>query len=112
MQQKPTLNAHKNELPSAWLAPDADRLAAASLETAEPSIAIDLAHELRTSLAILTLLSGNLDLLYERLDDDRRRRMIRDMRAQMRKLNTLIADALHLRDDGEEPAQEAAPVPG
>ena len=110
--QKVTLNAHKNDLPSAWLAPAADSPAGAGPDLPEPAIAIDLAHELRTSLAILTLLSGNLDLLYERLDDDRRRRMIRDMRAQMQKLNNLIADALYLRDDEETPGQDAVPARG
>jgi signal transduction histidine kinase len=56
----------------------------------------DLAHELRTTLAIITLLSGNLDLLYERLDDEQRRKMVRGIRKQAAKLNAFIEDVLEL----------------
>jgi light-regulated signal transduction histidine kinase (bacteriophytochrome) len=60
---------------------------------------IDLSHELRTILAIITLISGNLDLFYERLDEEKRRSMIRDIRTHTRKLNTLIDDVLNPSDD-------------
>ena len=56
-----------------------------------------LAYELRTLLGIITLVSGNLDLLYERLSDDQRRKMIWDLRTYTRKLNDLIDDVLALR---------------
>ena len=59
----------------------------------------DVSHELRTVLAIITLLSGNLDLFYERLDDEKRRTMIRDIRTQTRKLNNLVGDVLENRDE-------------
>jgi hypothetical protein len=42
------------------------------------------------------LLSGNLDLLYERLDDARRRKMIRDIRNHTQRLTELIGDVLEL----------------
>ena len=61
--------------------------------------AFDLSHELRTSLAVVTLVSGNLDRLYERLDDGQRRKMIRDIRQHMRKLNNVIGDLLTLPSD-------------
>jgi|GEM_PF-7031523 len=54
----------------------------------------ELSHALRTRLAIITLLSGNLDLLYERLDDEKRRAMIRDLRKHTRALNDLASDLL------------------
>jgi len=54
----------------------------------------DISHLLRTQLAIITLLTGNLDILYERLDDDRRREMIRDIRAHTRVLNDLAISLL------------------
>jgi hypothetical protein len=57
---------------------------------------IDLLHELRTSLAILTLLSGNLDLLYERLPDRERKRMIQDIRKHAQRLNNMVDGLLHL----------------
>jgi signal transduction histidine kinase len=56
----------------------------------------NVSHELRTPLSIITLLSGNLDTLYERLDDEKRRTMIRDIRTHTRALNDLISDVLEL----------------
>lgn len=50
----------------------------------------EVAHEIRTELTILTLLSGNLDLLYDLLDDDKRRQMIQSMRKHTRALNELV----------------------
>jgi signal transduction histidine kinase len=49
-----------------------------------------ISHELRTCLSIVTFLSGNLDLLYERLDDEKRRKMIRDIRKHAQKINSLV----------------------
>ena len=57
---------------------------------------VDLAHELRTTLAIITLSSGNLELLYDRLSDQQRQKMIREIRAQVEKLNEFIEDILAL----------------
>ncbi|MGD8624898.1 MAG: histidine kinase dimerization/phospho-acceptor domain-containing protein [Anaerolineae bacterium] len=65
---------------------------------AEPLV-IDISHELRTSLAIITLLSGNLDILYERLSNAERRRMIRDIRKHTQRLNDLLEEALQLCND-------------
>ena len=54
----------------------------------------DIHHELRTELAAITLLSGNLDLLYERLDDEKRRKLIKDLRKHTHALNDLASDLL------------------
>jgi signal transduction histidine kinase len=54
----------------------------------------DLSHEVRTSLAIVTLLSGNLDLFYEQMQEDERRRLVQNLRKQMARLNELVADVL------------------
>jgi signal transduction histidine kinase len=59
----------------------------------------NISHELRTILAVITLVSGNLDLFYERLDEEKRRKMIRDIRAHTHRLNTLIGDILACYDD-------------
>jgi signal transduction histidine kinase len=75
--------------PGKSLAPDLDRQDANA----------DLSHELRTSLAIITLLSGNLDLLYEQLDDRKRHRMIRDIRKHTQKINDLIGEVLQICND-------------
>jgi signal transduction histidine kinase len=55
-----------------------------------------LSHTLRTQLTIITLLSTNLDLLYDRLDEKKRRQMIRDLREQSRLLNGLVVNALEI----------------
>jgi hypothetical protein len=55
---------------------------------------LDISHTLRTQLTIITLLSGNLDLLYEQLDDDKRRAMIKDLRKHTHLLNELAGDVL------------------
>jgi signal transduction histidine kinase len=64
-----------------------------------PEEPYDLSHQVRTTLAIITLLSGNLDLLYDRLDDGRRQDMIHDLRQHTRHLNSLVTDILDLCND-------------
>ncbi len=59
----------------------------------------DMPHELLTSLAVITLLSGNLDLLYERLQEDKRRKIIRDIRKHTQRLYELVDDLLRLLND-------------
>jgi len=56
-------------------------------------------HELRTCLAAITFLSGNLDLLYEGLDDGKRRSMIRDIRKHTQKLNRFVEDMLEMGNE-------------
>ena len=56
----------------------------------------NVSHELRTPLSIITLISGNLDRLYDRLDDGRRRKMIHDIRGHAQVLNDLIGDVLEV----------------
>ncbi|MDH3676053.1 MAG: response regulator, partial [Anaerolineae bacterium] len=53
-------------------------------------------HELRTPLSAITLLSGNLDTLYDQLDEARRRKMIRDILKQTRTLNELVEGVLDI----------------
>jgi signal transduction histidine kinase len=56
----------------------------------------NVSHELRTPLSVLTLLSGNLDVLYDRLDDAQRHKMIRDIRDYCCVLNDLIDNVLEI----------------
>jgi PAS domain S-box-containing protein len=56
----------------------------------------NVSHELRTPLSVIALISGNLDRLYDHLDDDRRRKMIRDIREHAQVLNDLIGDILEI----------------
>lgn len=56
----------------------------------------NVSHELRTPLSVIALISGNLERLYDRLDDDKRRKMIHDIREHAQVLNNLIGDVLEL----------------
>ncbi|EFO80898.1 multi-sensor signal transduction histidine kinase [Oscillochloris trichoides DG-6] len=56
----------------------------------------NVSHELRTPLSIIALHSGNLDTLYDRLNDGQRRQLIREVRAQVERLDDLIGDILEL----------------
>jgi two-component system cell cycle sensor histidine kinase/response regulator CckA len=67
----------------------------------------NVSHELRTPLSILTLVSGNLDTLYDRLDDEKRRKMIRDIREHTQTLNSLVGNVLEIsRLDSRRAAPE------
>jgi PAS domain S-box-containing protein len=56
----------------------------------------NVSHELSTPLSVLTLLAENLNTLYERLDDTRRRKMVRDIQKHTQILNDLIDDVLEI----------------
>lgn len=56
----------------------------------------NVSHELRTPLSVITLLSDNLDGLYDRLDEVKRRKMIRDIQKHTESLNNLIGDVLEI----------------
>ena len=56
----------------------------------------NVSHELRNPLSVITLLSGNLDFLYESLSDEKRRELIREIRTQSRTLRELIQDVLEI----------------
>ena len=75
-----------------------------ALEVFQAEMDMDIAHELRTSLAIITLLSGNLEILYDRLDDDRRRKMVGDIRKHTKRLNEFVDGLLALCNGQEEEA--------
>lgn len=58
--------------------------------------ASNVSHELRTPLSVITLLSGNLDALGERLTPDKRSAMIKDIRRHAQVLDELITDVLEM----------------
>lgn len=67
----------------------------------------NVSHELRTPLSVITLLSDNLDSLYNYLLDDKRRQMVRDIQKHAEVLNNLISDVLELSriDSGRLPSK-------
>jgi PAS domain S-box-containing protein len=71
----------------------------------------NVSHELRTPLSVLVLTIGNLDMLYDRLGDSKRRSMIQDIREQARLLNELIHSVLEMsRIDGDRISKEREPL--
>ncbi len=56
----------------------------------------NVSHELRTPLSVITLVGDNLDGLYDRLNDDQRRKLIRDIQKHSQTLDELIDDVLQL----------------
>jgi len=61
----------------------------------------NVSHELSTPLSVIILLSDNLDTLYRRLSDDKRRGMIRSIQKHAQVLDNLIDDILEIsRLDG------------
>lgn len=80
-------------------------------ERAKNEFVSNVSHELRTPLSVLTLVSDNLDMLYDRLDDNRRRKMIRDIQKHIQILNELISDVLDIsRIDSDRVSMEREPL--
>ncbi len=65
-------------------------------EQAKNEFVSNVSHELRTPLSVITLISDNLDTHYERLEDSKRRKMIRDIQKHTQVLNELIGDVLEI----------------
>ncbi|MBN1487629.1 MAG: response regulator [Anaerolineae bacterium] len=72
------------------------RLKAEEAERIKDHFISNVSHELRTPLSIITLLSGNLDSAYQRLDDDKRQTMIHTIYEQSHVLTTLIDNILDI----------------
>jgi PAS domain S-box-containing protein len=65
-------------------------------EQAHDEFISNVSHELRTPLSVITLIGDNLEALYDRLDDNNRLRMIRDIQKHSQVLKDLIGDSLEL----------------
>jgi len=80
-------------------------------ERAKTDFVSNVSHELRTPLSVLTLVSDNLDTLYDRLDDKKRRKMIKDIQKHTQILNDLIGDVLEIsRIDSGRVSMEREPI--
>lgn len=55
-----------------------------------------VSHELRTPISIITLSCDNLDAFYDRLDENKRRQLLGDIRGQAHQLGDLVEDILTL----------------
>ena len=56
----------------------------------------NVSHELRTPLSVITLIVGNLENMYNRLDNEQRLKMVKEIRTETRVLAELIDGVLEL----------------
>jgi len=92
----PLRDSHARERATGFVGVQRDVTPLRQAERMKDRFVSNISHELRTPLSIITLLSGNLDTLYDRLDDDKRRGMIRDIRRHAQVLDELIGDVLEV----------------
>jgi PAS domain S-box-containing protein len=79
---------------SVWVHRDITPLKEA--ERSKDRFVSNVSHELRTPLSIITLMVGNLDRLYDQLEDERRRELIQSVREHVGVLNDLVGDVLEI----------------
>ena len=65
-------------------------------QRAKDAFVSNVSHELRTPLSVITLIGDNLNTLYDRLNESRRRKMINDIQKHSQALEDLIEDVLVL----------------
>jgi signal transduction histidine kinase len=92
----PIFDPQRADLPTGMVSVHRDITPLKAAEQMKDLFISNVSHELRTPLSIIALHSGNLDTLYERLTDDKRRQLIREVRAQAQLLDDLISDILDL----------------
>jgi PAS domain S-box-containing protein len=103
----PLFDPHTPGRPIGFVSVQRDITQVKEAERLKDQFVSNVSHELRTPLSVITLVSGNLDTLYDRLEDHRRRGMVRDIREQTRLLSGLIEDVLEISriDSGSAPAE-------
>lgn len=80
----PLIDIHTPGKPIGFVSVQRDITPLKEAENLKNQFVSNVSHELRTPLSIITLLSGNLDTLYDRLAPAKRRKMIRDIREHTR----------------------------
>jgi len=92
----PLFDAHAGEQPIGYVSVQRDITPIKEAERLKDQFISNVSHELRTPLSVITLVSGNLDLLYDHLSDEQRRKMVRDIRQHAQVLEDLVGDVLEL----------------
>jgi PAS domain S-box-containing protein len=92
----PLFDPNSNDQPLGFVSVQRDITPLKKAERAKDEFVSNVSHELRTPLSVLTLVSDNLDTLYDRLDDQKRRKLIHDIQKHTQVLNELIGDILEL----------------
>lgn len=96
MTVAPIFDLQQAERPTGMVSIHRDITLIKAAENMKTHFISNVSHELRTPLSIIALHSGNLDMLYDRLSDERRQQLIREVRFQAGLLDNLIGDVLEL----------------
>jgi len=96
MTVAPLLDSQQGGRPVGYVCVQRDITPIKEAERLKDEFVSNVSHELRTPLSIITLISGNLERLYSRLSDERRLKMIGDIRDQADVLNDLVRDILEI----------------
>jgi PAS domain S-box-containing protein len=92
----PLFPPHSLTQPSGFVIVQRDITPLKQAERSKNEFVSNVSHELRTPLSVITLVSDNLEALYDRLPDERRLKMIRDIQKHTLILNDLISDVLEI----------------
>jgi PAS domain S-box-containing protein len=96
MTVAPLFDPHDPRRPIGFVSVQRDITPLKEAERLKDQFVSNVSHELRTPLSVIALVSGNLDTLYARLDDSKRRKMIRDIREHARVLDDLVGSVLEV----------------
>ncbi|MBN1318981.1 MAG: PAS domain-containing protein [Anaerolineales bacterium] len=107
MTVMPYFDMNNSERPVGFIAVQRDITPEKEIERLKDYFISNVSHELKTPLSVIMLLSGNLDMLYNRMDDDKRREIVKNIRENTRVLGSLISDLLYLSriDNGRVPKE-------
>jgi len=92
----PLFDARAGGQPIGYVAVQRDITPIKEAERLKDQFVSNVSHELRTPLSVIALVSGNLDLLYDRLPDAQRRKMVREIRQHAQVLEDLVGDVLEI----------------
>ncbi len=87
---------HDPDQPTGFVSVQRDITPLKEAERIKDRFVSNVSHELSTPLSVITLLSDNLLTLYDRLSDDKRRKMIQDIQKHTKVLNDLIDAVLEI----------------
>ena len=93
----PLFNSEKSENCIGFVTVHRDITPLKEAERSKNEFVSNVSHELRTPLSVITLISDNLEALYDRLPDRRRLKMVRDIQKHTQILNDLIGDVLAIK---------------
>jgi PAS domain S-box-containing protein len=84
------------EQPIGFVSVHRDITAIKAVERMKDQFVSNVSHELRSPTSLITMLAGNLEVLYSRLDDVRRLQLIGEVRKHARHLSDVIGGVLEI----------------